>query len=60
MAIFKVKGILSYPHIFQPRAVQQGDDPKFGVVVLIPDTDPQLAQILQIQESEKANGVFGN
>lgn len=56
MAQFKVKGILSYPHLFQPRAVQPGDDPKYSVVVLIPDTDPQLAQILQVQEQEKANG----
>lgn len=56
MAQFKVKGILSYPHLFQPRAVQPGDDPKYGVVVLIPDSDPQLAQILQTQEQEKANG----
>lgn len=53
---FKVKGILSYPHLFQPRAVQQGDEPKFSVTVLIKDDDPQLAQIQQIIEQEKANG----
>lgn len=56
MSQFKVKGILSYPHLFQPRSVNPGDDPKYGVVVLIPDTDPQLAQIMAIQEQEKANG----
>jgi len=56
MAAFKVKGILSFPHLFQPRAVQQGDDPKYGVTVLIADNDPQLATILALQEQEKANG----
>ena len=53
---FKVKGILSYPHLFQPRAVQQGDEPKYSVTVLIKDNDPQLAEIQRILEQEKANG----
>ena len=56
MSAFKVKGILSYPHLFQPRSVQEGDAPKYGVSVLIADTDPQLQAILQLQEQEKANG----
>jgi hypothetical protein len=56
MPAFRVKGILSYPHLFTPRAVQQGDDPKFGVVVLLRDTDPQLQQILALQDQEKKNG----
>lgn len=56
MASFKIKGILSYPHIFQPRAVQQGDDPKYGVVVLVADNDPQLANVIALQEQEKLNG----
>ena len=56
MSAFKVKGILSFPNLFQPRAVQQGDDPKYGVTVLIADNDPQLATILALQEQEKQNG----
>ena len=56
MASFKVKGILSYPHLFQPRAVQQGQEPKYSCTVLIKDDDPQLQTILAIQEQEKQNG----
>ena len=56
MSQFKVKGILSFPHLFQPRAVKQGDDPKYSCSVLILKTDPQLAQVQQIIEAEKANG----
>lgn len=56
MAQFKVKGILSYPHLFTPRAVQQGDDPKFSASILIAKNDPQVAVIQQIIETEKANG----
>ena len=56
MAQFKVKGILSFPHLFQPRAVKQGDEPKYSCSVLIAKTDPQLAQVQQIIEAEKANG----
>lgn len=53
---FKVKGILSYPHLNTPRSVNPGDDPKFGASVLILKTDPQVAQIQAIIEQEKANG----
>ena len=56
MAQFKVKGILSYPHLFQARAIQQGQDPKFSCSVLVLKTDPMLAQVQQILETEKANG----
>lgn len=52
----KVKGILSYPHLFQPRAVQQGDEPKYSASILIRKDDPQVAQIQQAVETEKANG----
>lgn len=51
----KIHGILSFPHIFQARAVQQGDDPKFSCAVLIAKDDPQLAQIQQAIETEKSN-----
>jgi len=56
MAQFKVKGILSYPHLFQPRAITPGDDPKFSTSVLIRKDDPQLAAVTQVIEAEKANG----
>ena len=56
MAQFKVKGILSYPHLFTPRAVQQGDEPKFSASILVAKNDPQVAAIQQIIETEKANG----
>jgi len=51
-----VKGILSYPHLFQPRAVNQGDDPKFSASILIRKGDPQLAYIQSVIDQEKANG----
>lgn len=31
---------ISYPHLFQPRAVRQGDTPKFGCQLLIPVNAP--------------------
>lgn len=51
----KLKGILSYPHLFTPRVVSQGDDPKYSTSVLIRKDDPQLAQIQAIVDQEKAN-----
>ena len=54
--MLKIKGILSYPHLFQARSVNPGDDPKFSVSILIPKNDPQLASILQEIETQKMNG----
>lgn len=51
----QIKGIMSYPHLFEPRSVQQGDDPKFSVNILIRKDDPQVAQIQQAIEIEKQN-----
>lgn len=53
---FKVKGILSYPHLFAARAINPGDDPKFSATVLLHKSDPQLTQIQAILNQEKANG----
>lgn len=53
---FKVKGILSYPHLFTPRSVNPGDEPKFSASILIRKDDPQVQQIQQIIDTEKANG----
>lgn len=52
----KVKGILSYPHLFTPRAVTQGDDPKYSANVLLHESDPQIQSVRQAIETEKANG----
>lgn len=53
---FKVKGILSYPHLFTPRSVNPGDDPKFSASILLRKDDPQVQQIQQAIDTEKANG----
>ncbi|SPL81340.1 Phage protein [Yersinia phage fEV-1] len=53
---FKVKGILSYPHLFTPRSVNPGDDPKFSASILLRKGDPQIQQVQQIIATEKANG----
>lgn len=52
----KIKGILSYPHLFTPRAVEAGADPKYSVNVLLHESDPQLATVQQAIEVEKQNG----
>ena len=44
---------LSYPHLFQARAIQAGDDPKFGAAFLIPKTHPSVSDILAAIEAEK-------
>ena len=56
MAQIKIKGILSYPHLFTPRAVEAGGELKYSTSVLIRKDDPQLAQLQAIVEQEKANG----
>jgi hypothetical protein len=53
---FKVKGILSFPHLFQARSVNPGDDPKFSCTILIRKDDPQLVNIQAIVAQEKAAG----
>jgi len=51
----EIKGIMSYPHLFEPRAVNQGDDPKYSVNILIRKDDPQVAAISQAIQTEIAN-----
>lgn len=51
----KVKGIISFPHLFQARSINPTDDPKFSVTCLLPANDPQVAQIQQAIETEKMN-----
>lgn len=52
---FKVKGIISYPNLHQPRSVNPGDEPKFSTAILIHKNDPQIAEIQRIVDTEKAN-----
>ncbi len=52
---FKVKGIISYPNLFQARSIQPGDDPKYSCSVLLKKGDPQIAAVQTIIEQEKAN-----
>lgn len=51
----QIKGIMSYPHLFEPRAVTQGDDPKYSVNCLLRKDDPQVAQINQAIAVENQN-----
>jgi len=56
MSQLKIKGILSYPHLFTPRAIEAGAEPKYSTSVLIRKDDPQLAQVQALVDQEKANG----
>lgn len=54
---------LSYPHLFQPRAVNPGDTPKYGAALLIPKfiqtaqgpaANPAIAQLQAAEQAERA------
>ena len=53
---FKAKGILSYPHLFTPRAPQGSNELKYSLELLLAKNDPQLQQIQQLVESAKMTG----
>lgn len=53
MAITTGKVRASYVHIFQPRALENGGDPKYSVTLLIPKTDTQMINAI-FAEIEKA------
>lgn len=59
-----VKGIISFPQVFEPRAAVQGSEPRFSVQVLLEPGDPQIQQIQQQIEQAKADtwpsGAPGN
>ena len=42
---FTIKGILSYPHLFKPHAVSEGEEPKYSCAILLRKDDPQLAEV---------------
>lgn len=56
MSILKFKGIISYPNVFIPKAIKQGDDPKYTTSLLILKTDPQIQVIGAAIETAKLNG----
>ena len=43
---------LSYPHLFQPRQVDQSSPPKYGCVLLIPKDNPAIGQLEQAEIKE--------
>ena len=51
-----IKGILSYPHLFVPKAVNKDGNPKYSTGTLIPKNDPQIAKIQAAIDAEKAAG----
>ena len=56
MANITLEGILSYPHLFTPRAVQPGDAPKYSANLLIAKDNPLLPQLEALIEQAKAAG----
>lgn len=50
-----VKGILSFPTLFTPKVAKGATDAKFGVSVLLPPTDPQVAAIQAEVDQAKLN-----
>jgi hypothetical protein len=51
-----VKGILSYPHLFQPRRVNENSDPRYSTSILIAKNDPQISKLQNAIETEKSVG----
>lgn len=52
---------LSYVHLTQPHASQQGAEPKYSVTLLIPKTDPATYQAcMQAIEAAAQQGVAGS
>lgn len=46
-----------YEHVFEPTAVNEGDDPKYSVCVLIPKTDTKTVEVIKKAiEAAKAAG----
>lgn len=42
-----IKGVFSFPQIFQAKVAKGATDPKFSLAVLLPPGDPQIAAIQQ-------------
>lgn len=50
-----IKGILSFPTLFTPKVAKGATEAKYSCAILLPATDPQLAQLQQEVETAKAN-----
>lgn len=50
-----IKGILSFPAIFTPKAAQGSDEAKYSCTVLIAPNDPQIAALQAEVDAAKAN-----
>jgi len=50
-----IKGIISFPTLFNAKVPQAGGDAKYGVTVLLPPNDPQLAAIQAEVDAAKQN-----
>ncbi len=53
-----VQGVLSFPHLFQPRAYQAGDDPKYSCSIVIIDPAFDWAAV-QAADAEALANQFG-
>lgn len=52
----KVKGIVSFPHVFEARTIPDTDGgPIYSCTCLIHESDPQFQQVWAVVEAEKAN-----
>jgi hypothetical protein len=50
-----IKGIISFPTLFTPKVAKGATEAKFGVSVLLPPGDPQIAAIQAEVDAAKAN-----
>lgn len=50
-----IKGVLSFPALFQAKVAKGATDAKFGCTVLLAPGDPQIATIQAEVEAAKAN-----
>lgn len=51
-----IKGILSFPALFQPKMAKGATEAKYGCSILIPPGDPQIAVLQAEVEQAKLNG----
>ena len=51
-----VKGIISFPTLFVPKVAKGATDAKFGISILIPPNDPQVAALQAEVQAAKLNG----
>ena len=52
----RIKALLSFPKLFTPEIPKGGTDPKYGVTLLIPPDDPNVAAITQMVTEAATKG----